>query len=273
MWLGVNAGLEDPRRRERVQTLVQPGVLELVVPDDAIPELVARLVNRDALRLGDAGRGDPAGAGGEQGRVLHATGAALPGRVDDGDLLVGVGTKPLSVVLQRGARRLKVTPRLTRVFRLQQQPHLHRGQPGDFEPFPQVEEVGAGGPGEVVDVLLDVAVRRGAIGVVARPLADAGRAEDPSCGDGDPDVVDSVVGEKLGVGVELVAVPAGVLEHAELRKPVCDEEEVSDGAGPGERSRHPRAPLELDVDRLARRDRRWHRHREHRPVVGIVVVR
>ena len=191
------------------------------------------------LRLRDIGWGEPARAGGEQGRVLHATDSALPRGVDDGDLFIRVRTEPLSVVLQRGPRRLEVAAGLPRVLRLQQQPHLDRGQPGDLEPFPQIEEVGAGGPGEVVDDLLDVAVCRGAVGVVPRFPSDAGCAEDPPGGDGDPDVVDAVVGEELGAGVELMTVPARVLEHADLREPLRDEEEVSDCAGSGERSRYP----------------------------------
>ena len=114
---------------------------------------------------------------------------------------------------------------------------------------------------------------RGAVAVVAWRVTTAGRADHPPAGGRDPDVVDPIVGEEFRDGVKLVAVPAGVLEHAELRKPLRDEEEVSDCPGPRERAWDPRPPLELDVDGLARGDRRRHRHGEHRPVIEIPVIR
>ena len=69
-----------------------------------------------------------------------------------------------------------------------------------------------------------------------------------------------------------MAVPAAGFEDADLREPVGDQVVVADGAGPRERARHTRYPLDLDVDRLTGSDRRRERHRHHRPVIRIAVV-
>ena len=66
-----------------------------LVRDDAVPELVTGLVDRDALRRRHAGGREPARAGGEQRRVFHAARAALPRRVDDRDVAVRVRAEPL----------------------------------------------------------------------------------------------------------------------------------------------------------------------------------
>ena len=86
------------------------------------------------------------------------------------------------------------------------------------------------------------------------------------------DVVHAVVGEELGLGVELVTVPAGVLEHAELREPLRDEEVVADRAGAIERARHACRPLHDNRDRLTWRDRAWKGHDHHRTVIRIPIV-
>ena len=123
-----------------------------------------------------------------------------------------------------------------------------------------------------MDVLRIVVMRRRAVGLVAPPALDAGRADDPAVRHRQPDVVDAEVGEELGRGVELMAVPARVLEDADLRKPLREEVVVADRAGARERARHARRPGDLDVDRLAGRHRRGERHLCHRPVVQVAVV-
>ena len=57
--------------------------------------------------------------------------------------------------------------------------------------------VGAGRPGEVVDVLLVVMMRRRAIGLVAPVALDACCADDPPCRHRQPHVVDAEVGKEL----------------------------------------------------------------------------
>ena len=108
--------------------------------------------------------------------------------------------------------------RLGGVLRLEQEAHLHRRQRRVLEPRRSLQIVGAGRPREVVDVLLVVAMGRGVVGVVAAVAPDAGRADRPAAGNRQADVVDAVVGKELGRGVELVTVPALVLQHAELRE-------------------------------------------------------
>ena len=105
----------------------------------------------------------------------------------------------------------------------------------------------------------------------ARPRCAARGADDERPRHGDADVVDAEVGVELGGGMELVRVPAGVLEHAELGEPLRDEVVVVDVAGAGERPRNLRRPLDLDRRARARRDRR-DRDGHDRPVVGVAVV-
>ena len=53
----------------------------------------------------------------------------------------------------------------------------------------------------------------------------------------------------------------------------CAEEVVvADRAGARERARHARGPGDLDVDGLARRDRRGERHLGHRPIIHVPIV-
>ena len=66
---------------------------------------------------------------------------------------------------------------LAGVLRLEEQAHLDRRQRGMLEARGPFEIVGARRPGEVVHVLLVVAVRRRAVGVVAAFALDAGGAD------------------------------------------------------------------------------------------------
>ena len=120
--------LHRPGGRVGVEALVHPRVLELVVADDAVPELVAALVDGHALGRRDLAGSEPPRAGREQRRVLHAARAALPGGIDDRDVAVRVGAEPGAVVAQRGARGIEVAIGLRRVLGLQEQPHLDRRQ-------------------------------------------------------------------------------------------------------------------------------------------------
>ena len=215
---------------------------------------------------------DPARAGGEERRILHAPRLALPRGIDDRDVPVRVRTKPLAVVFQRGTRGLEVTVGLRHVLRLQQQAHVHRGQRRMLEARAPLDVIRARRPGEIVDVFLVVMMRRGAVTLVARVALDAGGAHEPAGRHGEPDVVGAEVREELGGRVELVAVPAGILQHADLRKPLCHEVEITDGAGAREGPRHPGGPGDLDVERFPGRDGAIERHFQDRPVVRVAVV-
>ena len=95
-------------------------------------------------------------------------------------------------------------------------------------------------------------MRRRAVGVVGARLLGARGADDPAARDGQANVVAAVVGEELGVGVELMRRPGAAFEDGQLREPVRDEVVVADGAGARERTRHVRLPRDAQHD-LARR--------------------
>ena len=160
---------------------------------------------------------------------------------------------------------------LSLVLGLQQQAHLDRRQRGMLESRAMLDEVGAGRPREVVDVLLIEMVDL--IPLIGGDLPlDAGGAHRPARRHRQPDIVDAKVGEELRRVVELMAVPAAILEHADLRKPLGDEEVVVDDAGSREGPRHVRRPRDLDLDAAARRDRRVERDVGNRPIVRVAVV-
>ena len=248
-------------------------MLELVAADDAVPELVSHLVHRDALRVRHAVRREPPRPCRDQRRILHPAGAAPPRWVDDGDVFVRIRAVPLAVVRQRRARRLEMAVGLPRMLGLQEQPHLHVRQRGMLESLRQVQVVRARRPGEIVHIFLVVVVGGRAVAVVARLVAEAGCADDPSGRGRDADVVDAVIGEEFGRGVELMAVPAGVFEDADLGEPLREEEEVADGAGPREGAGDFRGPFEQDVDDLARIDLPKERHGQHCLIVRIAIRR
>src|SRR4030095_5950320 len=77
---------------------------------------------------------------------------------------------------------------------------------------------------------------------------------------------------ELRGGVKLMAVPAFVLQDADLGKPLRDEEEVPDGAGARDRARHVRGPRDVDRRRTARLDRLRERNAQHRSIVPVAVV-
>ena len=258
--------------RELVEPFVQPRVLELVVAHQAVPELVAGLVDGDVLRILDLRRRQPARARREQRRVLHAAGAALPGRIDDRDVAVRIGPEPLAVVLQRRPRRREMPVGLRRDARAAAAGAVRSRQRRVLEGRRLHDVVRAGRPHEIVDVFLHVAMRGRALGRVV-PLALAPRrADHPAPRHGDPHVVDAVVGVELGAGMELVRVPAGVFENAQLGKPLRDEEVVADRAGAGEGARHSRRPGQLHGHRLAGRHGHGQRHRQHGAVGPVAVV-
>ena len=91
--VGAEDGIKDFDLGVGVDAFVEPGVLELVGGDHAVPVLVAELVFGGDL--GDVGGVVPGGVGSEEGGVLHATHLGAGLGVDDGDDLVGVGAVAL----------------------------------------------------------------------------------------------------------------------------------------------------------------------------------
>jgi hypothetical protein len=161
---------------------------------------------------------------------------------------------------------------LAAALTLQQQAHFHRGQRRMLERPREIDVIRAGRPREVVDVLAVERVGAGAVRVAGPGSLAAGRAEHERLRHGHAHVVDAEVREELGGGVELMRVPAGFLQHAQFRKPLGDEVVVVDIARARKRPWHLRAPLDLDLDRVAGPDRLWQRHREHGAVLCVAVV-
>ena len=262
------------RRHVGVEALVEPGLLELVVRDEAVPELVAGLVDRHALRALQLRRGEDGGAAGEEGRVLHAPRGRAVGRVDHRDLGVGVGRRPRAVGAERDLRGLEVALGEVRVLGLHEEADVHRRVAGVVEARVPLEEAPARRPREVVDVLLHEAeglgARRGCrSSISSRPVAPTTKPLRQR----ELHVVDAEVGEELGPGVERVAVPRALPEDADLREPLHDEVVVVHPAGPADAAvGHERVPLDPEAAGLAGRDRLRRPHLHHRPVVRVPVL-
>ena len=64
----------------------------------------------------------------------------------------------------------------------------------------------------------------------------------------------------------------GVLEHADLREPLAEEEVVGNPAGARRRERNAAGPLDLDLHRGARADGCGQRDGHHRAIGGVAVV-
>ncbi len=93
-------------------------------------------------------------------------------------------------------------------------------------------EVGAGGPGEVADVFAVKAEGLG--GLLSGDYwvddfagGDSAGADDVAAGKGEGDVEGGEVGEELGGGVVLMAVPGSVPEDSRFRIPLASHDEVA----------------------------------------------
>ena len=152
--------------RVSVEAFIHPRVLEFVGRHHAVPPLMTGLVRDRHLRRLPRARRDVAGAAGEEGRVLHAVGLALEGRVNHRGVAIRIRAEPLAVALQRRFGRREVAVFLSAVFRQKQEAHLDRREGRVRERPLQIDVVGAGRPREIVHVLLLVAVGRGPVAIV-----------------------------------------------------------------------------------------------------------
>src|SRR5262245_38954692 len=198
-------------------------MLELVAADQTVPPWMSRFVNGDRLWCQDASRRDPPRAGRKERRVLHAAAAALKCRIDDRDVAVRIWTEPLTVVLQRRSGCVEVSRFLTRVLRPKQQTHLDLRQRWMCERPRQDDELRTCRPREVVDVFAAIVMNGGAVGAVGDGDFAPGGSHDVAARNRQADVVDAVVGIELSAGMELVSIPSGVFEHANLREPLAEE--------------------------------------------------
>src|SRR6188508_1543619 len=162
--------------------------------------------------------------------------------------------------------------RLAGMLLLQQQAQISTGKRLVLERCMALDIVGTRRPGEVVDIVLVVMMGGRAVRLVPTIALDPRRADDPAPRQREPHVVGAKVGEEFRREMKLMAVPAGVLEHADLRKPLRDEEKVSDCAGPRERSRYVRRPCDLDVHCFTRTHCASQRNLRNGAIRGISVI-
>ena len=248
-------------------------MLELVVANDAIPELMPGFVDRDSFWICDVTRGQPASTSGKDRRVLHPPSTTLPGWVDHGHVVVGIGAEPLSEVLERVAGGADVSRRLVDVLRLEQQSDVDTREVGVLELLLDIDEVRADRPGEVVHILLIVVMGRRAVLIVRDTPLYPRRTQDPVGRYRHPDVIDAVVSKELGSEMELMAVPSCVFKDANLGKPLREEKVVAHVAGPSKCAWHSRRPLELDAHDIAWLDRTGQRDSKDGLVVSVAIVR
>src|ERR1700682_732883 len=259
-----------------VEAFVEVGLLELVRREEPVEVLVPELVDRDALGAVDGGRSDEVRPAGDERRILHPPRRSrAPGGIDHGQRSVRIGSEDPSHLGEGRLHGSEVPLRLRRVLRLEQKAQLDIVEAGLAKEVLENEEVGVGGPREVVHAFLpeaiEVAVSRR--GTLLHALPGRSHFAAVARRDVDRDVVVSEVREELAVGVKLMADLVGVLQDADLRKPLGDEEEVSLPAGPPEDAGEPGTEIERDASGLAWRDGARESYFGHRPVVRVAVVR
>src|SRR3972149_5018824 len=150
---------------------------------------------------------------------------------------------------------------------------LRRGGGGPPPPAPPLDKAAARGPGEVVDVLLNEAVGLGPIRVGGLLLEAPRRADHEVAGHGQPNVVDTEVGEELRPRIEGVAIPLPFPVDADLGEPLHDEVVVVDPA----RAAHVAlgdegVPFDGEAGVFTRRDRLCGAHLHHRAVLHVAVL-
>ena len=186
----------------------------------------------------------------------------------------GIRAEPFAVVSKRRPCAFEMARRLRRVLGLKQQTHVDRRQSGMLEALARLEKIRARRPREVVHILLIVPMRRRAVWIIGALALPSGSRKRPPARNGHAHVVHAEIGEELRADMKLMAVPrAGRIEHADLGKPLRDEEVVADGAGARERARNFRRKGDVERHRLARADRLRQRDRHHGAVVLVAVVR
>src|ERR1017187_3836768 len=134
-------------------------------------------------------------------------------------------------------------------------------------------KVRIGGPGEVMYVFGVKLDRLGAIPVVGVAGLHAGRADDVVLGQSDLDVVGPKVGEELGHGVELVAVPCTVPEDSDFGEPLACEQESALVPSSSQDLREGGAELDFESDVLAGLDGPRQCNFHHSLVVSVTVIR
>ena len=220
----------------RVEALVQPGFLELVIAHQPVPELMAELMHRHKFRVAAPFPRPEVGAHGDEGGILHAAGGRVARHIDDGHGVVRILAVPQAEIFHGIENGAKIAVGHVGVAGPQQEcdfhvseRHLIKGQAENLRPVGQLVtahlrapiesardpgKAGARRPGKVVDVLLVLLVSGSAILVGTLTAAEPGRGYDVIRRSGELDVVNPVVGVEFGIGVILVAIPAADLAAA-----------------------------------------------------------
>ena len=198
----------------------------------------------------------PARAAGDEGRILHASSfVGAVRRIDHRELRVGIRPIPFVEALHAALGHVQVALPRTLVAVVGEQPNLDRTDAAVeliFHDF----EVGIGGPGKVVDIFGVEGDGLGTIAVVGVAGLHARGADHVILRQRDLHVIGAEVGEELGHGVELMAIPSAVPPHADLGKPLSGEQEGALVAGARNHLRKGRLELDLELHILAGRDRR-----------------
>src|SRR6516225_8969286 len=128
--------------------------------------------------------------------------------------------------VQRSLERFEIPSSLPPMLRRHEQVNLDcagAAAPGILDD----PEVRVSRPGEVVDILAVVSDRLSAVGVAeARHFVPA-RSQHVVLWHRQFHVISPEVGEELGGGMELVAVPGAMPPHPDLGEPLSDHEEIA----------------------------------------------
>ena len=231
---------------------------------------MAEFVEQDQLRDAHAAGHAIGGHAGDQGGVFHAAGRIrAAARIDDGEVGIGIVAVLFFEPGQGDYSGLDMTRALAGVVPLHQHPDIRIAAAPVKD-----DEIRAGGPGEIVDILSVVVVGDSAVGIGFLAGTKAGGADHPLAGNRDVDIVEAKVGVKLGIGVKLVAVPGAVLIDANFREPLSRHDKFLLDAGPrdgwfgqfgGEGH--------LQADGCAGRQRFRQQQTQHGFIIRIVIVR
>ena len=206
----------------------------------------------------------PGAVGGEEGRVFHAAGfVRAVGRDHRGDRAVRIGAQGLREIRQRVDGRLQHRACIRGIVRRIQHADLHRAVRAVPGLHHRLGETLVRGPGEVVHVVLQVAMGHLAVLLHRRSGQFAGGTDGVAAGHGDAHVVTAEIGVELAVQVELVGVPARgsgtalarQFQHADLREPLRHQVETAVVAGARDHSRQLVEEVDVEAGACARGDR------------------
>ena len=217
-------------------------------------------------------RDKPAAVSGNEGRILHpASFARAVRRIDYRELRVRVRPVPLVKALHTFFDAIDIRLPRAVVTVVSEQPNLHRADTAVELIFYDFE-VGIGSPSEVVNIFGMKSYRLGAVSIIVVADLHSSRADDIILRQRNLHVIGAEVGEELGHGMELVAIPLPVPPQADLGKPLSGEQESALITGARDHLGKGCFELDLELHAFARSDRSRQLHLEDRLVVRIAIV-